>query len=151
MSLLNQLHPVSVSLVNLQLKITLHNLKTVLHTFIQITLKVGNFFLSPNNTSDTSSTVFLTFIWPQNGIANRFKTSTSASSWGEGCWCVHTSSCGSWQHGGADGHSTWKTSGQGSTIWKKEKKKSLKPTLKFWNSQKLIIQLLGHHNIYFWG
>lgn len=38
------------------------------------------------------------------------KMSTSASSWGEGCLCVHTSSCGSWQHGGADGHSTCKTS-----------------------------------------
>ncbi len=33
--------------------------------------------------------------------------STSASSWDAGCWCGHTSSCGSWRHGGADGRNTW--------------------------------------------
>lgn len=33
--------------------------------------------------------------------------STSASSWDAGCWCGRTSSCGSWQHVGADGRNTW--------------------------------------------
>lgn len=42
--------------------------------------------------------------------------STSASSWGAGCWCGRTSSCGSWRHGGADGRNTWEQSiGQSSS------------------------------------
>lgn len=66
-----------------------------------------------NFTSRPGNVFFLMFILhnssayvPQKAPSKQF---TSASSWGAGCWCVHTSSCGSWQHEDGGERSTCST------------------------------------------
>lgn len=57
---------------------------------------------------ETLKMLFLFFIIYQ--LVNKCRAarsrSTWASSWGAGCWCAHTSSYGSWQHGDEGGRNT---------------------------------------------